>query len=45
MDISGDIRATVKREDDPWTKPPAALDLSSLEVVYSGDGDRLKNVS
>ena len=45
MDISGDIRATAKREDGPWAEPPATLDLSSLEVVYSGDGDRLNNVS
>ena len=44
MDISRDIQATVKREDGPWDEPPAALDLSSLEVVYSGDGDRPKNI-
>ena len=38
MDISGDIRATVKREDGPWVEPPGELDLYSPEVVYSDDG-------
>jgi hypothetical protein len=27
VDISGDRKATVKREDGPWVEPPAALDL------------------
>ena len=38
VDIGGgDGRATVKRENCPLSKPPAALDLRSPEAVFAGD--------
>jgi hypothetical protein len=44
VDISGDGKATVKREDGPLAEPPGALDLSSPEVVYSADGALYSNI-